>query len=193
MTLACFVVALIKSMTSLANTRFEILGPLQLVGNGLRVPYSTSDSICCDSFSMHATNRYGDNRSPCRIPREGVNFFVGSPLQRILIEHVETHCIITSTRCRGSCISSMVLQIKAHLSLSYAFFKSISIAIQTLLPFLAHMEYMTSWIMFILSPVWRRGTKLDCTGKINVGRIAFSLCTMHLDMNLYRTLQDQSV
>jgi len=54
-----------------------------------------------DNVSIQATNKYGESRSPCRIPLVDEKDPVGSPFHRIFKEQDEIQCMVTPIRCAG--------------------------------------------------------------------------------------------
>ena len=122
------------------------------------------------------------------MPLVGRNCSFSSPFHKVLSENVVRHFMITYISWISKCISLSVSQMKDHLSLSYAFSRSILIVIQPFFLFFDFMECIISCIMTISSPVRLPSTKLDCSGEIKSDKIVFNLLTMQLVISLYKTL-----
>lgn len=113
-----------KRSKSLANIRWESVAPYLLIFIVFQLLFLTSYSIKCDSSSMHNIKVYGDNISPCLMPRWGLMYLFRAPFQFTLVSTLVTPCMIMLIVFWGRFISFNTRQINSQLNLSHAFVKS---------------------------------------------------------------------
>lgn len=117
------------------------------------IPFLSSALIACESLSIHRT-MYVKRVSPCRMSLVGLNFVERVPFQRICIVKEEIQCMMSWIMLSGKCAFLRVSSMKSHFNPLKAFSRFTLMAIKPIFPVFFLMEWITSWVMIILSIIY---------------------------------------
>lgn len=90
-----------------------------LIGTLVMLPFASALVKREVSASAHIINRYGDMRSPCRRPLEGLKHYWGSPLTRIGNETMFTDATIMETHLGSKHILLIIASKNDHSTVLY--------------------------------------------------------------------------